>query len=283
MKLGASLEAIVGRLFDLTDPEEALAGAMATVLEAAQRFGLKAIEMPMDAAFMYPAMFTEKALLRMRRAALDYGLQYTVHLPFWWGDLSSLNEFVRTASVHSALLGIERGRLLEPLAYVLHPWGSRLEEIAASDWPQAERQSFQERMLNRARRSLAELKAAAPEVLCLENTDVMPAEATVTLARQENLHLCLDVGHLVAAGGDPVAFFEEQRRRIQVIHLHDARPASAGGPKAHLPLGTGSVPLRALCTALEDRSWDGAIILELERREDLAQSIGWLRGLGLHG
>jgi inosose dehydratase len=87
--------------------------------------------------------------------------------------------------------------------------------------------------------------------------------------------LCLDTGHLLIGGGDPVALAQRHPARITHVHLKDVRldwarrvregevgyaEAVAGG--MYVPLGEGDVDLAAIVTALEDAGYAGWYVLE---------------------
>jgi sugar phosphate isomerase/epimerase len=74
----------------------------------------------------------------------------------------------------------------------------------------------------------------------------------------------VDLGHFVAAGGDPVAFIKKFNGRISSVHLKDrTRPANGQG---NVPWGTGDTPLKEiLLTMKRDRhAYPAAIELEYE-------------------
>ena len=87
--------------------------------------------------------------------------------------------------------------------------------------------------------------------------------------------LCLDTGHLLIGGGDPVRIAREHPRRIAHAHLKDvrldlARRVQAGelsytdGVAAgmYVPLGQGDVDIATIVGALEDAGYDGWYVLE---------------------
>lgn len=87
--------------------------------------------------------------------------------------------------------------------------------------------------------------------------------------------VCLDTGHLLLAGGDPVAAVGDWGARINHVHLKDARRSvierivAEGAPveaiwrrRAFCRLGTGDVPIDAVLDALRDASYGGWLIVE---------------------
>jgi sugar phosphate isomerase/epimerase len=74
----------------------------------------------------------------------------------------------------------------------------------------------------------------------------------------------VDLGHFVAAGGDPVAFIRQFKGRISSVHLKDrATPAKGQG---NLPWGTGDTPLKEILLTMqrEKHSYPAAIELEYQ-------------------
>jgi len=87
--------------------------------------------------------------------------------------------------------------------------------------------------------------------------------------------LCIDTGHLVAAGADPVAITLAHLDRVRHVHLKDVDAELAARVQSGdltfsdavsqglwVVLGTGSVDVRAMITALENHGYDGWYVLE---------------------
>jgi sugar phosphate isomerase/epimerase len=77
----------------------------------------------------------------------------------------------------------------------------------------------------------------------------------------DNLGLCMDTGHVIYNGGDPVDQFRRCHDRIFSIHMHDNIRSS--GKDLHLVPGFGSINWNAFIEALEDCSYAGNLVLEL--------------------
>lgn len=106
-------------------------------------------------------------------------------------------------------------------------------------------------------------------------TMVESGEETVRVLDGSRIGLCLDTGHLLIGGGDPVALAEQRPDRIAHTHLKDVRldwarrvqsgevtytEAVAGG--MYVPLGEGDVDIKAIVTALEGNGYSGWYVLE---------------------
>jgi inosose dehydratase len=87
--------------------------------------------------------------------------------------------------------------------------------------------------------------------------------------------LCLDTGHLLIGGADPVALAAEHARRIRHTHLKDvdvswARRVQSGAVTyteavrqgMYRPLGQGDVDIAAIVGSLEGAGYDGWYVLE---------------------
>lgn len=74
----------------------------------------------------------------------------------------------------------------------------------------------------------------------------------------------VDLGHFVAAGGDPVAFIKKFNGRISSVHLKDRTTPAHG--QGNVPWGTGDTPFKEiLLTMKRDRhAYPAAIELEYE-------------------
>jgi sugar phosphate isomerase/epimerase len=100
--------------------------------------------------------------------------------------------------------------------------------------------------------------------------------------RDRRLGLCMDVGHTVRAGADPVRTVAEVGDRLMDLHVKDLR--SATDEASQVEVGKGIVDYPGLIRALHQRNFAGHVALEYEINEDhpevgIRESLAYLRGV----
>jgi len=106
-------------------------------------------------------------------------------------------------------------------------------------------------------------------------TMVETGEETARVLAGSRVDLCLDTGHLLIGGGDPVAVAVQHPGRIAHVHLKDVRLDLARQVQAgevtyteavragmYVPLGQGDVDVAAIVRALEGHGYAGWYVLE---------------------
>jgi inosose dehydratase len=103
------------------------------------------------------------------------------------------------------------------------------------------------------------------------------AEIDALMARTDPalLGLCLDTGHIVYGGGDPLHVLERHARRVWHVHFKDCDPAVASAARTgnlgylsavrsrlFCELGAGGVDFRQVVAALQRHGYDGWIVVE---------------------
>jgi sugar phosphate isomerase/epimerase len=72
----------------------------------------------------------------------------------------------------------------------------------------------------------------------------------------------VDLGHYVAAGGDPIRFLGKFHDRVASFHLKDRQtPAHGAG---NLAWGTGDTPIREILQLVKQNKWTMPVTIELE-------------------
>lgn len=118
-------------------------------------------------------------------------------------------------------------------------------------------------------------------------TMVENAEDVARVLAGSHIGLCIDTGHLVAAGADPVAITAVNARRVQHVHLKDvdgviaakllakeltfSEAVSAG---LFCALGTGSVDIASMIGALDRAGYKGWYVLEQDVMLTAAEAEG---------
>lgn len=100
--------------------------------------------------------------------------------------------------------------------------------------------------------------------------------------RDRRLGLCMDVGHTVRAGADPVKTVADVGDRLMDLHVKDLRAAT--DPDSQVEVGKGIVDYPGLIRALHQRGFAGHVALEYEINEDhpetgIRESLAYLRGV----
>ncbi len=106
-------------------------------------------------------------------------------------------------------------------------------------------------------------------------TQVETEEEVERFLADSALPLCLDTGHLLIGGTDPVALAKRYPERVGHLHLKDVRGeladevragrlpyAEAVGKGLYVPLGDGDVDIEAMVRFVHEAGYDGWYVLE---------------------
>lgn len=281
MRIGTTLIPLVGWSIDTAQPDKGRAWHLEAIRTLVEAYRIQAIELNGDFALLYPQVIDEGYYKQVAHLQEELGFTCTFHLPFLWLDGASLNEAIRQATVQSMRWILEMSEPLQVESYVLHLWGiwtSML--VGVQEIQREERGLLLKELLRRAEQTLSELGSlVSPGSVCVENLERLPFDYIVPLVERQGMQICLDVGHLTTCGGDALSFVTEYWDQIGEIHLHDALPKAEGGPgvQDHLALGKGKVDYVSFMQALEERGYDKVLILEVNTKDDLLQSLEKIR------
>jgi len=94
--------------------------------------------------------------------------------------------------------------------------------------------------------------------------------------------LCIDIGHTMRAGIDPVKAAQECADRVLDFHVKDVTAATKDGQTVEM--GRGVIDLPGFMRTIVKLDYDGTLAFEFEKDEKdplpgLAESVGYLRGL----
>lgn len=134
--------------------------------------------------------------------------------------------------------------------------------------------------------TIAEIADAVPTATTLHphvGTMIETADEVDRLLASSPVPLCLDTGHLLIGGADPLALARAHADRVSHVHLKDVDAELAGrvrsgeltymaGVQAGLyqPLGDGDVPVADIVSTLESAGYVGWYVLE----QDMALGTG---------
>ncbi len=203
-----------------------------------------------------PSDYEINELVRLK-SELD--LTFNVHLPTDV-DLSSPDPSERETAVANLMTVITMTQPLEPVTWTLHvPYDPRR--------PGGE--SLWRTYSCKAMKSLL-AHGIEPRSLSVE-TLMYPADMLKPMLEEFDLSMCLDVGHVIIGGGDPLSVYEAFKERISIIHLHGAKNGSD-----HLPLDQFEPgEFAKIRTILKDFS--GTVSIEVFSFNDLERSLRYLR------
>jgi len=281
MKIGTTNIPLAGWVVNPWQPEQARSRRLASIRQLVEGYGLSAVELGLDMGIVYPQVFDAGFYAAVADLQQELAFTCTVHLPFMWIDASSMNEPVRQASVDCICRAIELVRSVQVTTFVLHLWGNTTIEIATilADTPQLGAVFMA--LMAQAERSLAAVcELVDPRDVCVENLEAPALDVALPLIEQYGASICLDVGHLAygfeRGGGDAYDFLARHGDRVREIHLHDFDTISAGEltqTRDHLPLGQGQLDTAAFLRHLQEIDFDGPVILEVNSKPALEQSL----------
>jgi sugar phosphate isomerase/epimerase len=100
--------------------------------------------------------------------------------------------------------------------------------------------------------------------------------------RDERMGLCIDVGHTVRLGEDPVEIIQQCARRLYDFHLKDETEAAPQGKATEV--GRGVIDIVAVLKTLVELKYSYHVGLEYEAKENepmpgVIESFGYIRGV----
>lgn len=241
--------------------------------------GFRTVEIGGDLALFFPTAFAPPAIEKLVALRQTLGLTYTVHLPLWSVEPSTLLGDVREGSIRALARVIHATRPLEPEDYVLHATGALAAEFYRMNLPDVARTLILRQFQNKAHESLKTLLAETgiPSRKLAVETIEFPFDMTLELAEDLDLSMCLDTGHILSGFSGDVELFSALARclpRLAQIHLHDAPRWQPGQPivygKDHQPLGAGDLDIGLLLDTLATARFEGPLVFELRVDEALA-------------
>jgi sugar phosphate isomerase/epimerase len=249
--------------------------------------GFNPIELTTDLSIFLPRIFSPESIEKLLKTKEDIGVDYTIHLPLWSVEPSTPLESVRLGSVQAIIDAIKTTAPLEPEVFVLHATGSLAAEFYRMSMPTLAKNYVMGQFQDGARKSLEVIlsKTDVPSNKLAIETIEFPFDSTLTLAKEFDLSICLDTGHVLVGFSGPVDLFDvldAASPNLAEVHLHDGPwqgpEARIGYGKDHLPLGEGDLDIAQFFDKLIEINFDGPVIFELSVGDALA-SLEFIRSI----
>jgi sugar phosphate isomerase/epimerase len=114
-----------------------------------------------------------------------------------------------------------------------------------------------------------------------------PSPATAFAAIKSldaRIGLCIDIGHTMRAGADPVGSLRQYASRLYDLHMKDSVAVPGAQKDIPVEVGAGRLDIRGVVRTLLAINYQGVVSFEYEREAvnpvtGLAESVGYVRGL----
>ncbi len=241
--------------------------------------GFRTIELGGDLVLFFPAAYSAEQVERLAALKSELGIHYTLHLPLWSVEPSTLLAPVRMGSIKAVVDVINATRVLDPVDYVLHATGALAAEFYRMALPELVRALLLRQFQSAAHDSLQRIlrETGLPSRKLAVETIEFPFDLTLELAESLDLSFCLDTGHVLSGFAGEVDVFTALERclpRLSQVHLHDAPRWARHTPitygRDHQRLGAGDLPVGPFLDRLEGAGFGGPVIFELGVKDALS-------------
>lgn len=248
-----------------------------------QELGIDLVELPANLMVICPHLFTSKTISELGKYQASSGVGYTVHLPFRGLDVSSFCRPIAEASVasyKSIISALEES--LDVEHYVMHLTEMMLNQVSSKPHlSDSTKQEIISAMYAEAKSNVARILATAPQgKLLLENIKSGWKEP-FEIARELDMGICCDIGHLVLAGQDVTQVVEANRELIREFHFHDVIQWTFDDGRSilqdHVALGTGFLDVSSTLDIMLQGGFDGVLMIEVGRWEAAEKSVEVVR------
>lgn len=257
------------------------------LVEQLSVLGFDIIELSGDIGLFLPHTLDPESIEALNLIKDRRGLTYTVHLPLWSIEPSSPSLPVREGSVEAIINCIHAVEQLNPEIYVLHATGALASEFYRMPLPEPANQYLLRQFQNNARMSVLEIlnKTGLKSCRLAIETIEFPFDLTMELAKDLDLSICLDTGHVLVGFAGPIQIFDALEQCLPYlgeIHLHDGpwqgQNRNIGYGKDHQALGRGDLDVARLLDRLDVAGFNGPVILELNL-ESALESLEYIRSI----
>lgn len=202
-----------------------------------------------------PDDYEIKELVRLKK---ELDITYNVHLPTDV-TIASANPSERKIAVEALSKIIEKTALLAPVTYTLH--------IPFEDFPGGK--NVWQAYAFKGLRTLLQ-NGMDPSKISVETLDYDP-DLLVDIVSEFGLSVCLDIGHLIVNGYDPLKVFLSFKENVSIIHLHGVYKENDHVSLDLLP-EEDFVKVR---TILQD--YNGSLSIEVFSYNDLERSLSFFK------
>jgi sugar phosphate isomerase/epimerase len=201
---------------------------------------------------------TQKDLKELRRISTKWNLTYTVHLPLDI-NLGSGMDNKRKDSVEKVEMFIERLSVLNPFAYIVHLNLSKQAEENIKLWQSRVSESLRE---------IRAIQATIPQNIAIENLSY-PFSYIDPLILENDFSICVDIGHLVTMGVDPLKHLKKYFSMTRVIHFHGVNGSNDHTSLKYLDM----VLIKRVVRFLKDNNYRGVLTIEVFSQTDFEESM----------
>ncbi len=250
------------------------------VVEDIAQLGVDVVEINTGILLTQPQWFTDVTVDGLLEKKAQYGLEFSLHLPFHYIHVSNPIEAMREASVRAIADIAARTEPIDPIHYVLHLTNGEARKVVQSTRHSDEaKQRYLQRLTDQAKRSVRSMKQFLDgRRICIENLQhIEPPLPCEDVIGELGTSMCYDVGHAIKAGLDPVEYFLKNEDVIQHMHFHDVVADEEGNLTDHQALGMGIVDAERFVGALRARAYQGTMLLEVDSPALVRQSVQYLK------
>ena len=199
----------------------------------------------------------------------SFNLKYSVHAPFMDVNIAALQEKSRLNSIKQIKESLDLASEINAEAVVVHPG---LATFLANKY-------FLDTVYELSNESIKEIGNYGRDLGVLTTIENMPAFDGMLYQKINDLNdllvsldmsMTLDIGHANHAGYAPDGMIFDS---IKHIHMHD----NFGDDDAHLPFGEGSIDLKDIVNRLEEKSYDGIYIIEVNDTDSIKKSYEYMK------
>ena len=292
MKFGLSVYQTAARYGLLEDTEKPITvGSFIQSIDSIKELGFSHYEILTD-PLMKALKVDERRLLFEKLAEYNEknNMSMSVHMPFWWIDISVPDQAIREASVNQLITLIKETEIMNPTHYVIHALQRvTIGQIKRTKLSYAVKNELMEDYYNTVRDSIRLISSSIDDSkkIAIENLQQESDYSKLwSLAEEFNLSINYDYGHQFLAEQNVFKGFDSMWPRIASIHAHNIIIEKTGHGeecvlKDHYALSTGIIDTSCILEYLKDKDYQGLYVVEVMRKEDAVESARFLKKHGL--